>query len=267
LSMDESTVPEDMGVKLELERSYVVGLPMPAAITPVVVAPDTTLMNMPEPTPFSLNACVGVELIDPKRNEVIVRVAPSGASPASPGPHVSLDTGEARRWLIDLSEVIPAGTPTGDYRIVVSYVSLQASASSEAAPFTLREPDAAEAAWLAYHAREALEAGSWGEWASEPSALAPGSPADAPAPASFLAAARYIAFSQEPLEQLAEGVLAGVAGVASVEAETMLAELRLLRGDGAGYDATKRALLSRVPAIAWRFEEIEAGGDLLSNMR
>jgi hypothetical protein len=262
--MDESTGQEDMRVQLELERAYVAGLPMPAAITPVVVSPDTTLMRMPEPTPFSLNACVGVELVDPRRDEVVVRVAPSGASP---GPHVALDTGEARRWLIDLSGVIPAGTPTGDYRIVVSYVSLQGGASSEAATFTLREPDAAESEWLAYHAREALEAGSWGEWASEPSALAPGSPGGAPAPASFLAAARYIAFSQEPLEQMDEGVLSGIGGVASVEAETMLAELRRIRGDGAGYDSTKRSLLSRVPSIAWRFEEIEAGGDLLSNMR
>lgn len=260
----------DLAVRLEVEREYVVGLPMPATLTLEVLQKGTVLSFLPEPTPFSPAGCVGLTLRSSDGLRIVSDQQPSGAFDLSDNPPpLQLGWGDRRRYLIDLSLLVPPGLAAGSYQATLSYVASKRVQRAGPARLQLRRPTEREAAWIAAQAAELAKAGDWGSWVAEspenPAALSSG--ADAPPLARFHAALRFLAHAPAPTRELPTDALQAVDGLPAPEARAVLLELLRARGDGAGARSLAARIRSETPTLAWLVEASERGAGRLAAHR
>lgn len=258
----------DLTITLVAEHEYVLGLPVPVAVTLGGVPQGVTLMSLPEPSLFDLGGCIGATLS--RDREPVFSELPAGRFDTEHDPpSLTLRHGQPRRYLIELAELLPAGLKPGDYELQLGYVAPKLSARSAPVTITLRAPIEAERRWLNSQAAALDQAGSWGLWVLEPPAEPPAAAtvAAAPAPARFYSALRYLAHADGPSERLDVRVLSEVAGIARPEALLLAAELALVQGNTSAAQKLETRLLTDTPELGWRLELAKQGAGVLAGLR
>jgi hypothetical protein len=239
-------------MEVDHDPAYVPGLPVLVAVT-LRAREGDAFRRLPIADWRGTNGAFGLQL----DGEVVAEPLPVfdadfGAS------FFSLAGGEARRVLIDLSELLPDGGSIGQHRAVLSYGPR--AVRTESAPFSLvlRAPNAEEAATIGELGAAVDAAGGWGPWAALPPADAvtlPGSETD---PIAFHKIIRFLLHGPRPLALIDEACLETVRGVLAPEAEALRAELYAV-ADPAAFARQAAMVRARFPALSWWIDEIEAG--------
>jgi hypothetical protein len=266
MTSSDSNEQVAVNLSIEVEGTYVRGLPMLVAIVLDVETPGVTLNLLPEATPFDLGNAVGVNLSDPGTGQEVVREVPSGVFDIEEDVlDMDLVQGEPKRLLVDISSLIPDNLPPGTYNLAITYVAPAFSVRSVNVPITLRDPDQNEAMWIKIYSESVARAGSWGDWVrvppADPSELQ--MPENAPIPARFHVAMRYLRFMPMAIEQFDVNVLNAVEGIARPEGFVAIAEVLWRRGDKSNYQQIRQSVQNRFKGLDWRFVQIENGGGIV----
>jgi hypothetical protein len=264
------TMNAQLSLRVEGEDEYVLGLPMPVAATLGGVQPGTVLGLLPEPTLFGLSGCIGVTLRERASGKQVLDEVPEGVFDLEHHPpKLALAHGEQRRYLIDLSEVIPATLAPGTYTLTLTYVAPKFSVQSPAAVLVVRAASDDESRWLAPHQADVEDAGSWGQWVLEPPADPDRVPAlaETPALARFYVAFRYLAHTSTPLDQIDPRPLGTIQGITRPEALVLGLDLLAARQSVQRVQQIRSMIRTQTPALMWRIERAERGAGMLAGVR
>lgn len=260
-----------LALHVELEDEYVLGLPMPAAVTLEATRPGATLRLLPEPTLFDLGGCIGITLHERRRGgAVVLSELPAGAFDLEHDPpDLSLTYGEKRRYLIEFSALIPPTLTPGAYALTLTYVAPKFSVQSPAIVFVVRAASDDESRWLAPHQADVEDAGSWGQWVLEPPADPDRVPAlaETPALARFYVAFRYLAHTSTPLDQIDPRPLGTIQGITRPEALVLGLDLLAARQSVQRVQQIRSMIRTQTPALMWRIERAERGAGMLAGVR
>lgn len=261
-SPSEPTPPGLAPLEIEFFPTYVLGYPMHVAITVRADRPGATLKRLPRPSVDSLEDAIGVLAVD-DRDTVVGRREPNPVVDPDLGVFgFTLRAGEARRFLVDLSDALPwESIGPGTFTLTVSYASEYAAAAAPLITISLRAPTAKERAVLDDLAPELAAAGSWGGWSRTP-ARDPGSlrgPFDPADPLRFLRVRRYLLQGDDHLASIDPSSLGVLDGPYEPEAIAIAAEIAWAQGARAGFTALSARLRQRAPGLAHRLDEIVAG--------
>lgn len=256
-------------LQVDLEDNYVKGFPMPVAITIAVAQQDTTINFLAQPTPFNTQGSIGVTLVDSLGAIVVDEIPQSSIDFDDEQGLLSLSSGERRRYLIDISDMVPGTLNPGSYVMTLSYVHPMFVSRAEGLKLVIRDPDKTESQWLAKHHKEIEEAGSWAKWATEssvkPESLEP--PVNAPMLVRFHAAFRYLVYTPTPLADVDPQFLSSLKGVTRPEA--LLMEMEVYQAAKQYGPATRVAEEARsiAPAVEWLIEAAYNGAGLIAGIR
>jgi hypothetical protein len=239
---------------LESEPEYVLGYPLYVALTIAVSRPGASLGSLPLPHTHSLRGAIGLRLWHPSEVDPIVDVEPTAiVAPDLGQPELRLAAGESRRFLVELSPLLPDGLAPGDYSAQLLYGEPTRIASSQRFALRLREPTDSEQQVLTSLHDEVSREGSWGAWAerreSAAGALRP--PTGNRDPLRYPRALKYMLYGPVALGAMDDAFLAVLDGVFAADADGFRAEI-LAAKDRVLFDAYAAQVKAARPGlVAW----------------
>lgn len=263
----------NLEVKAETLRDYVRGFPVYAAIT--IAAPqDTSLSGLRFPNLVSLSGSVGIEIksLDGRIVSEHMPAPRPSENPRRAGG--TLEEGEVRRMLTDISSLLPPSLSEGEYSARVVYATRPGEFHwSKPFKLMLRNPTNIEAGWLSSQAPDRDKALQWTDWTyTQPKYPVYMAEISRENPLKLNLLLRRLFFGPESLEQVNPEILdVLVAGNESklYEPETwaLKAELYHARGDQQEYRECVQLITRRTNGLAWWIRMMESGGGFLKTFR
>jgi hypothetical protein len=258
---------------VETTREYVQGFPAFAAVT-IASSSHASFLRLRFANLLALSGCIGIEITSPE-GKVIVHTLPVPApydDPRDAGG--GLQKGQARRMLTDISQLIPAEIPEGEYHARIAYVPRRGDFHwSQPFSLKLRKPTETEVAWLSSQAPDRSSALEWTDWTYArpryPVYLGPISPEN---PLKVNLMLRRLFFGPESLAQVNPAILdilteGSDSKVFEPETWALKAELYQARGDQQKYQECVRLINQRTSGLQWWIRMMESGGGFLKTFR
>ena len=258
---------------VETLREYIHGFPAYAAVT-IATNPHTSFSHLRFANLLDLSGCIGIE-ITRSDGKVIVHILPAPRPYEDPrGGGETLREGETRRMLTDISQLIPADLPEGEYNARIVYAARRGDFYwSQLFNIKLRNPTTAEAGWLSSLAPDRQSALEWNDWTyTQPNHRVYLGEITPENPLKVNLILRRLFFGAESLEQVDPEVLNVLtAGNDSklYEPETLAlkAELYQARGDQSKYQECVTRISARTPGLQWWIRMMESGAGFLRTFR
>lgn len=246
-------------LKLDHLPEYVIGFPAYVAIT-VKAKPEIHFKALRFADLTGLKSSIGVEL-KPEAGELI-RSFPTAIVDEDLGlDPETLDGGEIRRMLTDVSPLFGANPQPGVYDTRFFFVSSSGANPSRHVTIRLRKATAAEESAIKSLAPDKLKFPTWSQWSitcSDASIETQDLPSEDPL--FFALLLKQLFCGKGPLRAVSPETLDVATGLYEPEREALRAELLHLRGDDAGYKRIRVRTLERFPGLAWWFRMIDEGG-------
>jgi hypothetical protein len=262
--------PSELSVGLRMPAAQAVGLPFFVEVT---LANQTEAAEYYDLMPCDpLSPPFPIEFTFTMGTDRVVLPARSSASPAARSRGFDLSPGEARTFVVDLSELEPA-LPDGAWQCQARWVMRHESPRSAPAPITLTSVAAAERPLLArLRSSGGAQSPSWSNFIEAPDALEQGDTLQGLSEEARRALVPYLILHQAihgpealavfPPDFLAQYIQGPWASEASVLAYELLWSRR-----APDLPQQRAGLLQRWPGLGFRVAEIEAGAGLLTRLR
>jgi len=264
----EPPVPPDLEIlPVAHFPEYVLGFPIHVVMT-VRARPDVSFNHLPFPDFLNLRSTIDVDIEGKIESQPQRRLKKQHIDPESGRKGSRLGAGEARRMLIDLSQLLDGELREGEYAVRISYV--ETDGAHQAAPIKLRfrRPNAEEAALLIATAPDRLNFDDWGMWTITcPAGIVHEGPISPDNPLRFNLVLRSLICSSVPLDQIQPSILDTLTGLYEPEADALKAELYQARGDHASYQGLRLKILRSAPGLIWWVRMIDSGGAFLKSLK
>jgi hypothetical protein len=258
---------------VETLREYIHGFPAYAAVT-IAASPHTSFSHLRFANLLDLSGCIGIEITRPDGKAIVHHLpAPPPYEDTRSGGE-TLREGESRRMLADISQLIPADIPEGEYHARIMYAARRGDFYwSKLFNIKLRNPTAVEAGWLSSLAPDRQSALEWTDWTytqpKYPVYLGEITPEN---PLKLNLILRRLFFGAQPLEQVDPELLSVLTGgndskLYEPETLALKAELYQARGDHLKYQECVTRISARTPGLQWWIRMMESGGGFLRTFR
>jgi hypothetical protein len=246
-------------LKPEHLPEYVIGFPAYVAVT-VKAKPEVNFNALRFADLTGLKSSIGVEM--KSATGETIRSIPAALIDEDLGlDPETLDGGEVRRMLADVSPLFGPDPQPGVYAARFFFVSLSGANPSAEVTIRLRKATAAEESAKKALAPDKPQFPTWSQWSitcSGASIETPKLPSGDPL--VFALMLKQLFCGTGRLRSLNPATLDIAAGLYEPEREALKAELLNLRGDEDGYRRIRSRTLERFPGLAWWFRMIDEGG-------
>jgi hypothetical protein len=235
---------------LQHDAGYTLGFPIHVALE-LRVDRDGAEVSIPHFDFLSTAGLVGVTLTDPSGVVVFDHRPPVHRDPEEGASPLWLASGQPRRTLVDLSEVVPSTLPPGDYRAEVGFLSSRPPVWSDPFTLTLRAPTHGEQAVLDALSDQCSADETWGDWACRrpPDDFQWPTPQKPDDPLRFLRVVRELLVGPRELAEWTRQDLAALEGVCAPEREALWAEILHAQGDRAQAQAQSSTVVQQWPGL------------------